>query len=320
MGLFTSVKKRFTIQFVGVRLEEQKCKIQLHKLKNGKLVESTKKSFDIVSKDQLSKEVITYLNYLQDEHQQTYITLFLNTLGQGAIDGCNERAFEKLGVDKKSVKSICLDNSFSIYASKIDINWVDKVFAPVGLDFVFSPFLILYHYIQDDLEDQEVQLFILNTHNGLTMMIMQGEKLLYGAFFNVAKEENLLHEDFETGDESTAVNIEDDLFDEIEMDDNDEMQALDDVMEYDDIEHTEYLSEKDARFVKYLDASLKEFYNSDLYENAFITKVKIYDDAGMHKEVIKHIENELLLDTSAENINLLDKILEIAEDEVMNHA
>jgi len=324
MGLFNSVRKHFIIQLIGVTLLENSCKIYVKKIKNSKVIYRSKKSFDIESKDQLSVKVINYLNTLQEEHEQTYVSLFLNTLGQGAISGCNTGAYEKFGVDKKNVKSICVDNEFTIYASLIDIHWVDKIFQKVGLDFIFSPFLILNNFAKKDIsDDREVKLYILNTYNGLTIMIKQDKKLLYGSFFNIAKEENLLHEDFDGSDSSVEINLEEELFEEFDEDDElEEMQDLDDGSDFsdesdiDDGDLQSHMSQMDARLVKYIDASLKEFYYSDLYESAFISKVKIYDDAGMNKEVIRHIENELLLDISAENISILDIIIDIAEEEV----
>ena len=320
VGLFGSVKKRFIVQLIGVVLLEKSCKIYVKKVKNSKVIHTAKKTFDLESKENLTKEVIDYLLALQEEHEQSYVALFLNTLGQGAISGCNTGAYEKFGVDKKGVKSVCIDKAFTIYASVIDINWVDKIFKKVGLDFVFSPFLILHMLSKDDVASKEVKLYILNTHNGLTLMIKQDKKLLYGSFFNIAKEQDLLYEEFESSDLGSVDNLEEELFEEFDLDDDDTMHDLEDEIEYDDVELNSQLSAMDFRIIRYLDASLKEFYHSELYESAFIDKVKLYDDAGMNEEVIKHIENELLLDTSAENISILDVVVKVAEEEVMNNA
>ena len=62
MGLFGSVKKRFIMQLVSVALLENSCKVHVKKIKNSKVIHREKKSFDIESKDQLSAEVINYLN------------------------------------------------------------------------------------------------------------------------------------------------------------------------------------------------------------------------------------------------------------------
>ncbi len=323
MGLFNSVKKRLTIQLIGVSLEENGCNIQVERFKKSKMTYSNRKSFSIESKEVLSKEIINYLNILQSEHEQTYVVLFLNTLGQGAIPGCDDDIYKKFGIDKNGVKSVCIDNRFTIYASLIDISWADRVFKKVGLDFIFSPFLILNAYIDKDNDEKEVKLYILNTNNGLTIMVKNARKLLYASFFNVAKEQDLLLEDFENIETQSSVDLEEELFDEFDLDSSevsDDMQELNDEIDYESNSEYSRLSGKDLRFVKYLDAALKEFYDNDLYDSQFITKVKIYDDAGMHKDVVKHIENDLLLDTSAENINLLNMVIKVAKEEVLSYA
>ncbi len=324
MGLFSSVKRHFLIQLIGIVLEEEKCGVYVKKVRNDKIVYSNIKYFNLESKDSLTKEIVSYLNVLQGEHEQTYVALFLNTLGQGAISGCTKEAYEKFGVDFKSVKGVCIDKKFTIYASIIDINWADKVFEKVGLDFVFSPFLILNSYAKKDISNDEVKLYILNTNNGLTMMIMSGKKFLYGSFFNVAIEQDVLLEDFESTSTDKSLSIDDEeIFDELDLDDEGDdssMMSIDEVVDYEEGILQNTLSEKDARFVRYLDASLKEFYGGDNYESEFVSGVKIYDCAGMSEDIIKHIENELLLDTSAENINLLEAVVQIAKEEVIENA
>lgn len=323
MGLFSSVKKHFLMQLIGIVLEEDKCGIYVKKIRNEKVIYSNIKYFNLESKDNFTKEIVSYLNTLQNEHEQTYVALFLNTLGQGAICGCKKEAFEKFGVDAKSVKGVCIDKDFTIYASIIDINWANTVFEKVGLDFIFSPFLILNSYAKKDISSDEVKLYILNTNNGLTMMIMGGKKFLYGSFFNVGIEENVLLEDFESASSEVLSVDDEEIFEELDLDDVDDEASLmniDEMVDYEEGILQNTLSEKDARFVRYLDTSLKEFYSSDNYDSEFVSSVKIYDCAGMNEDVIKHIEDELLLDISAENINLLEAVVEISKKEVMSNA
>ncbi len=324
MGLFNLVKKRFTMQFISIVLGEKECNILVKKIKNGKTIYAHKKMFEIEDKEHLSPEIINYISNLADEYEQTYIILFLNTLGQGIIPKCNSDIFNKYGIDKKSVKSICIDNEFTIYASLIDINWLNKIFQKVGLDFIFSPFLILNTHIKKDTNSDEVKLHMLNTNNGLTIMVKSGKKFLYGTFFNVGKNENLLHEDFENADSSSDTDIEEELFDDLDLDDNsgiDEMQELNEDVDYDDeFGYESRLSEKDMRFIKYLDASMKEFYSSELYDSEFITKVIIYDGVGVNENIINYIKSELFLEVNVESVDLLETMVEIAKEEVMANA
>ena len=316
MSLFSSVSKRLTRQFIAVIVEENKCKIKQKIIKNKEILHVEEHHFDIPSKENLGSEVINFLNELQEEYDNTYIALFLNTLGQGLIPQCDENLLEKYHIDRHSVKTICVDKRFMMYATLIDIKWADKIFHNVGLDFVFSPFLILDYYIQkeEDIKDQ-VTLYILNTNNALTIMISKERKLLYGSFFNVAKEENLLYTDYSKAND---VLEEDETFDELDLEE-DELE-IDDIANVTDNSHfvstimkeKAQLSEKDERVIKYLSAALKEFYTNDLYESEFINHAKIYDGAGIDEGVMQYIENELLLDTSAVNISVRDAILELS--------
>ena len=321
MSLFNSLKKRLTNQFLAVIVYEDSCNIKQKIVKNSKLLHKEEFNFDIKSKDDLGGKVINFINTLQEEHDNTYIALFLNTLGQGIIPICDENALSKFNVDHKNVKSICKDNRFLMYATLIDVKWADKLFQRTGLDFVFSPFLVLDFFIKkamkkESYNKEEVVLYILNTNNALTLMIQKGDTLLYGAFFNIAKGEDLLYTDY-------SDDVEDDtVMDELNLDDISDLE-MDDILDVSNqsnfvtniLQSNANISEEDERIIKYLNSSLKEFYSNKLYNSEFITAARIYDDVGINEGVMKYIENELLLDTSAENISVSDVILELSMQE-----
>jgi hypothetical protein len=320
MSLFNSLKKRLTNQFLAVIVYEDRCNIKQKIVKNSKLIHKEEFNFDIPSKDNLGGKVINFINSLQDEYDNTYIALFLNTPGQGIIPGCDENALEKFHVDHKNVKSICKDDRFLMYATLIDIKWADKLFVKSGLDFLFSPFLVLDYFIKKAMKQEyynkdEVVLYMLNTHNALTLMIQKGDEFLYGAFFNIAKGEDLLYTDYD--------DIEDDTqMEELNLDDISDLE-MEDILDVSNqsnfvtniLQSDENITEEDERIIKYLNSSLKEFYSNDLYHSEFITAAKIYDDVGLNEGVMKYIESELLLDTRAENISVNDVILDLSMQE-----
>jgi hypothetical protein len=321
MSLFNTFRKRLTNQFVAVIVEEDQCKIRQKIIKNGNILFVEESTFDIVSKDKLSDEVIDYLNDLQDEYEHTYIILFLNTNGQGLLPrGCDYAQYKKFGIDQKNVKSVCIENRYIIYASKIDVKWADKTFASIGLDFVFSPFLLLDSFSVDD-RDENVKLFILNSRNSFTMMIMKENHLLFGSFFNIAKEDDLLNLNYDEFSDQSNEALEDNNFDMDNLDDELEIAEINDIDEMSvgkQNTHVHVMSDKDERFIKYLDVALKEFYSNDQYDSEFVDSVHIYDDAGMSEGVINYIQNELLLDTVATNINIREKLIKLAKKEVLS--
>ncbi len=326
MSLVSTIKKRLTNQFISVMVFEERCKIKHKIVKNGVLIHLEEFNFDIPSKDFLGEKVIKFLHKLQDEYENTYIALFLNTFGQGVIPGCDIERLQDFNIDKDSVKTICVDDRFLMYATHIDIKWAEKLFSKVGLDFIFSPFLVLNYFIKEYQKKEEYQpketiLYILNTQNAITLMIEHGDRLLYGSFLNVAKEENPLYSEY--GESS---NIDDDIeFDDNELDLDDSDLELDDIGEAGEndfssnlLEDEMLLDEQDKRTIKYIDSSLKEFYANDKYDSNFISSVKIYDDAGISEGVLIHLQDDLLLDTSAQNISVSSVLLELSIQEALD--
>ncbi len=325
MGLISAIRKRFANQFVAVILDEHKCRMKQKVIKNGETIFVETTTFEMEEKEELSQRVIAFLNEVQQKYEQTHIALLINTLGQGVLPGCGKELFKKYNIDENHVKSICYDERFTVYASKIDINWIVKSFEKIGLDFIFSPFLILDHFIQREGPEEEITLYILNLHNGFAMMIMKHKRLLYGAFFNTEKEENLLYTDYTHLEESGVEQIEEEMFEEFEVEEEEieDLEPLEEE-EIEEVEATEesgeeefFLFEKDARFVKYLDTALKEFYESPIYESDFIERVRIFDDDKLNESVIKHIESELLLETRIKSVNTLDAVIDLAVEEVL---
>ncbi len=324
MSLFGSVKKRMTNQFLALIVEEKNCKVKQKVVKGNDTIFVEESTFEIESKDKLSEELINYVNRLQEDYEHTYITLFLNTLGQGVIPTCDIDALKKFSVDKDKVKTVCVEDRYLIYGTLIDIKWADKTFAKIGLDFVFSPFLVLDYFIKRDISNEEIEideimLYVLNTGNALTVMIMKKSDLLFGSFFNIAKDENLLYTDYGENSESG-----DDIFAELDFAEDDDELLIENLTDIDDIpgfENSEIegkieLSEQDERFVKYLSAALKEFYSNDLYESEFIQSVRIFDDININPSVIKYLKNELLLEVSSENVSVRNALIDLSCKEV----
>ncbi len=331
MGLFKAIKKQMTNQFIAVIIYENSCSVKVKRIKKAEVLLEEVKEFELYSRDRLSKDVVTYIQVLQEEVEQTYIVLFLNSYGQGVVPSCLKSDYKKYHIDYNNVKEICIDKKYSIYASLIDIKWAEKLFVDTGIDFIFSPFLILDSLIKKETveEKQSVTLYMMNCVNSITVMIFKGTHLLYGAFINIAKEEDLLSSDYES-DDLAGDSLEDEMLEEIdldlEMEENPEiLDILDDVQSdekqlqgsniNDGVEVGQRLFGQDLRLVKYFDASLREFYENELYESDFITAVKIYDSCDLSKEVISYLKEQLLVDIETESIDIHEQLLKLAMQE-----
>jgi len=324
MSLLNSLKKRLTNQFLSIIVYEEQCNIKQKIIKNSKMIHKEEFNLDIKSQDELGGKVINFINDLQSQYDNTYIALFLNTLGQGLIPGCNVDDLQKFNIDKDGVKTICKDGRFLMYATHIDIKWADNLFVKTGLDFIFSPFLVLDYFIKKEMKkdsfNKEIRvLYLLNSKNSLTLMIEQNDKVLYGTFFSKIKDDNLLHTDYE----DEIVNTQE--LDELDLDNIDELgmeDMLNAASQNDNLttllEDDYILSEEDEKIIKYINSSLKEFYSNELYDSDFVCTLKIFDNVGLKEGVVKYIENELLLNCTVDSVNISDALLDLSIKEALD--
>ncbi len=333
MGLLAAIKKRLTNQYISVILLEDVCFVKTKRIKKTEVLFEEEKRFDLLSKDQLSRETVAYLESLQDEIEQTYIAVFLNSYGQGVVPSCLQSAYEKFHIDYKEVKDICVDKRYSVYASNIDIRWMEKIFAKTGIDFLFSPFLVIEHLVQKEPLKKGIILYMLAGINSITVMIFDTRELLYGTFINIAKEEDLLATDFTLEGEEEEV-VDENLFDEIdlemELEESAEIADILESAEHEIVEKVEKDAEiastknrlfgQDLRLVKYFDASLREFYESSLYRSDFVTEVKIFDAAKLNPEIANYFREQLLVPVTVDGIDLLEELVQMTRLEAEANA
>ena len=326
MGILQTIRKRLTTQYIGVMVYEDICVVNVQKVKHEKIIFEEEKSFTLATKEKFTKEVIKYLQARQEEVEQTYVALFLNTHGQGVVPSCDQSIYDKFHIDYDNIKSVCIDGKYAIYASNIDIKWAEKLFADVGLDFIFSPFLILESLRKHALRKPEgVVLYMLVGINSITVMIFKEERLLYGTFINIAREEDLLTSEFADDfmDEG-----DDDILDEIDLDmELEESEEISELLEeagsdkksltqQEDDTIKLKLFGQDLRLVKYFDASLREFYDNKRYESDFVTYVKIYDGADLNPEIVRYLKEQLLVDIEVQKTEIDKELMKLLKQEV----
>ena len=144
MSLIKAVQKYLPNVFIAVVQSSSSWTIYSKIIKADTVKNKTVKSFDVVNSEEIPPKMKEYLENLQLEYNFSYIAIFLDSMGQGAIKGTRADDFNKNSVDIKSITHFSIENSWSVYASFIDINWVKKLFADIGLDFIYSPFIIQY--------------------------------------------------------------------------------------------------------------------------------------------------------------------------------
>ncbi len=295
------LKKILPQLFTSIILEDKKNILKTSIYKNHKLISSNEKTFD------KSEKLLEYVKTLNSKFLFYHTALFLNVKEQGLIPSKNDKDFERFNVGKMSLKSIALNNAL-IYTATEHIEYFNELFEDYGgLDFLYSPFAILYHNIlKEKPNSDKITLYTYKHEHILTLIICRGIEILYGdiIFFEEEldlefghQEENLdnLGEDTLNDTEVTLDNFNETL--------EDKLNALDQFG-------------NDIELCRHIVTSIEKFYKDDKYPSAFIDKALILSTKELDQSAIEFLEEETLLEIESKPINTLDSIIELMQKEL----
>ncbi len=319
--LFSFIKRKLLYRFIIVYFYDDKVWVHTYDTKNLQVINSEAEEFENEDNQTLSGEIVEHINKAQEQHTRSYVVTTLNSLGQGIIPTCSATSFSDYSIDRRYIYNICVDNLFTNFVSKIEINFLQKLFVKTGIDLIFSPFIILKNLTSDTLASDEVKLHILYTSENATLLITKDGKYIFGSFFKTIEEKELLYTNYEENEE------DDDRFeikDEFEFEFEDDELVFDESEDEIDISDNELdykqeldLIQNNKLFAYNLNQTLKEFYSKPIYEGSFIDTVNIYSEEKIEEPIIEYIENELFLSVKATKIDFDSELLKLIYKEVL---
>ena len=357
MGMRTVLQKKFQNLFVAIVLTETEYVMHCKVLKNGSITKIFTKTFPLtLPLESLDQSFSNYLMNLQDEYRFVYISLLLGSLGQGAIEGLNSSSFREHNVDIQNVHHVALSNQWSAYASFIEIKWAKNLFSEVGLDFIYSPFVVLNDFVVSQRLKNKPTCYLLNSQDSFVMAIFHEKELRFGAFFktqsdtsftshstnvndweNEPEEEGIMHSEEIPEMASEIPEEEHEGIEELselgelgDLEDIDDLRSADSFSDIDDkalgqFQGMENLKEEDVSLelygrdllvYKYLRSALEEYYHNPLYTSEFIDEVIIFDGYEISSDLIHQLEDELMMDVEVHKVNIGERMCDLAIKEV----
>lgn len=272
-----------------------------------------------------------------------YISLLDNSVSQGATPTCSSSNMSQF-CDMGVVNHICYTKQWGYYTSKLDILELRNNYKKLGLDFIFSPFLVLVNFFKDKI-DSDISMYILVGEDSITLSVFKDAKLLFaeqidmqnhsefqdelGIVGDEEQEEELeLELDADDGINLEHVDVEDDMD---ELDDFDDIEDLDTFDEMDEFAEEETLevvdtiapdfSDEESGFgedyhrFSLIKSAINKFYQDDRYSSDFLLQVYIADAVGVSPELKKFLQEEMCLDVFIRKIDLGVELCELAKVE-----
>ena len=293
----------------------------------------------------INDKMFNFINSYIKDTPYFYITILDSSLYQGALSSC-ENSYISNFIEVDNYKLICYKKRYSFYTSKDSIKQFYKDYSRVGIDFIFSPFLIISHFFKDKI-DSHLALFILIEESYLSLAIFDNSNLLYASHLNMS--DDILDDNLDIEDEELNLDEEDDGIDLEEIDALDELDSLDGLDDFGDIEDLDAIDDidefSDARdfeeelqedaesddeitneenenfgvdYNRYsmIQSSLNNFYQDDKYDSKFIETVYIADGVGVSSDLKKYLEEELFLSVYVRQLDIAMELCELAKNEI----
>ncbi len=295
----------------------------------------------------LSIEAYEYILSYTKESPFFYISILDNSPSQGAIPTCSKQSISYYH-DISSCEYKCYKNKWTYYTQKSDIYDIEKAYGKIGVDFIFSPFVVLANFFKDKVESH-FAMFILVQDNSLCLSVFDASELRYSDYLDISLEmqdnellidDNILELDIEDEEVEKTIELDDiDTIDNIdELDDFGDIADLDSLEEIDEFSEAkdieEELFEKNKEQIENLtsadsdgfnedyqrflliQSSINSFYKSEKYKSEFVENIYIADSIGISSDLKKYLEEELFLNVYVRHVNLPAEVCEIAKMEL----
>lgn len=323
--------------FVNIVVERAKTIVYIELCSKKGVVNSVHEEFETTS---LNNKMYEFITTYTKESPYFYISILDMSSYQGAVPTCSKNRLEYY-VDLSTSEYKCIDNNWTFYTSKSDLYEIEVKYEKLGVDFIFSPFVILDTFFADKIKSN-LAMYILVEENFLSLAIFENSKLLYAQHLDMMNKDDtddvLITENMDDAlllDADDSVELDDiDIPTTDELDDFGNIEDLDKIEEIDEFADNkdveEELEESDVDLAPADESKFNEdyqrfsliqsavglFYKDERYESRFIENVYIADYVGVTSDLKKYLEEEMFFNVYIRKIDLPLEVCELAKAEL----
>jgi len=325
--------------FVNIVVFRSKSVVYIELCNKNRVIKSVEDTFDTTT---INAKMYNFIHTYVNESPYFYISILDTSLAQGAVATCKSREIVDF-FDVSSSKHLCYADRWTYYTSSIDLHTLQKVYGRIGLDFVFSPFVLLARFFKDKI-DTHMSMYLLIEESFISLSVFDHSELLFSEHLdlNHAKDKDDLSMDddsmqdfdLESSVNLDDINIEDDAdigelddFGDIEdLDSFDDMDDFSDIKEEDEEDYikddneysgndSEGFNEDYQRF-SLIKSSVNRFYKDDKFQSKFIESVFIADGVVVSSDLKRYLEDEMFLNVFVRRIDLPSEVCALAKAEL----
>ncbi|MBL0708535.1 MAG: hypothetical protein JJW00_05780 [Sulfurimonas sp.] len=317
--------------YVNIVLEYSRTIIYIEECGRKGSVLSESETFETTN---VSAKMYEYIDSFISESPFFYISILDTSVAQGAIPTCKSKEMSKF-YDLEVSKYICYKKKWTYYTSKADLNKIQKKYGEIGVDFIFSPFVLLTNFFKDKI-DSSLAIFLLVEDGRLSLSIFNNSELLFAQYIIVQHSNK--HSELTIEDDNTNIDLE--LEAAIDLEEIDDLESVDDFGEIEDLdsfdEIDEFSEEEDNSLIEdslatpedeetgfnedyqrysLIQSSVSDFYKGKKYKSEFVQDIYIADGVGVSRDLKRYLEEEMFLNVFIRQLDLCYELSELAKME-----
>lgn len=305
MGLIGRLYQKVII---SVDVDMYLCKVKVTHHKN--IHRNEERTFRTVNGD-LPIEAAKYIRHIQNGYPHTYIATMSRAKKQGLISGNKLRKFEAFDLNPNTLMIMLVNRKWFAWIDKDDMARFRNKFIKIqGVDFVFSPFCLIYEKIKTRL-DKVKKLYILQENGSCSLMIADKDGVYYGGYIPLDQNSLEIKEEIDGGNEDVV------KFESI-GDTNENIIIKDfDSDKKDDSKSSDLSDLSTANtMITIIKETLNNFYRDERYASDFIEELLVLDACGISDSSITHLTNNMMLETQFLRVDVCAEIERLAKMEL----
>jgi len=334
--LFEALYRKVLVNIV-VKRASTLVYIELYSKKGG--IDNVNAEFETIKLDEKMLEFIT--SYTK-ESPYYYISILDMSSLQGALPTCAKNRLAYY-YDLSNCEYKCYNGKWTYYTAKTELYEIEKIYKETGVDFIFSPFVVLAHFFKDKI-DGSLALYVLVQDSFISIAVFENSQLLYAEHLDMQTssdvEDILLTNDMpdeelelemENGIDLENVDVADDGSEFDDFSDIEDLDSIEEIDEFDDskdveeelLESEDVLEEpeegsfnEDYQRFSLIQTSIAHYYKDERYESAFLENMYIADGVGVTNDLKKYLEEEMFLNVYIRKTEIDAEVCELAKKEL----
>jgi hypothetical protein len=351
--MFNSLFKRiYSTIFVNIVVGIDKTDVYIEVISKKQVVKRVRSNFETIS---VNEKMIDFILSYTNDTPYFYISLLDNSSQQGAISSCSEKSLSK-HYNLDNSKYMCTKDKWIYYTSAYDLNKSTSKYQEIGLDFIFSPFLVLSLFFKDEIYSK-FAMYILIEERILSLSIFNKSKLLFATQICTDKkhsdeanhliDSDDLQYDFSLEEEDEHIEEEENFSDIEELESSEESKNSqesessevsenlqesensqesvnsEEFIEFEDKKNTEVKRRNEdgsfkKDYIRYtlIQKAVNFYYQDEKYESGFIEEIYIADNISVSSDLKVYLQEEMYSTVNIRDINLSTEICKLAKAEL----